>query len=95
MTRYILNNKNISYEPINEFEYDLGSGRADSETSMIPSDDDNLKKFASLLQINEQQMRKWLCNRKIVTARESYDTPMNAKAVSRQVSFMQRNFIRC
>jgi phage antirepressor YoqD-like protein len=34
------------------------------------------------LQIKEEQMRKWLCNRKIVTARESYDTPMNAKAVS-------------
>jgi hypothetical protein len=58
-----------------------GSGRSDSETSNIPADDESLKNLANLFQIKEEQMRKWLCNRKIVTVRESYDTPMNAKAV--------------
>lgn len=36
--------------------------------------------MASLLQIEEEQIRKWLCNRKIVTARETYTKPMGADA---------------
>jgi hypothetical protein len=63
------------------FVSDEGEKFYNIDTSTISSDDESLKKFAELLQISEQQMRKWLCNRKIVTARESYDTPMNAKAV--------------
>jgi len=52
---------------------------------MIPQDDLSLKLFAGLFQIQEEQMRKWLCNKRIVTVRDSYDTPMNAKAVSIQL----------
>ncbi len=40
--------------------------------------------MASLLQIEEKQIKKWLCHRKIVTAREIYTKPMNAEAVNRK-----------
>lgn len=55
-------------------------GRGDSESSAISAEDQSLHTMASLLQIEEEQIRKWLCNRKIVTARETYTKPMGADA---------------
>ncbi len=63
--------------------FEAGQGKMDSESCNIPSSDASLSVFAKLLQIEEDQMRKWLCNRKIVTARESYTKPIGAESVSR------------
>lgn len=59
-----------------------GSGRSDSESCVIPSDDLSLSIFAELLEIEEEQIKKWLCHRKIVTARETFTKPMDAGSVS-------------
>ena len=61
--------------------FDAGSGKMDSESCSIPSSDESLKHFAELFEIEEDQIRSWLCNRKIVTARESYVKPVGAEAV--------------
>uniref|UniRef100_A0A0K2VG83 Myosin 5 [Tribolium castaneum] n=1 Tax=Lepeophtheirus salmonis TaxID=72036 RepID=A0A0K2VG83_LEPSM len=63
---------NISVEP--------SSGRADSESSQITSDESVIKKMSDLLGIEEPQIKKWLVNRKIITSRESYVKPMNAES---------------
>ena len=57
-------------------EFEQGSGRSDSESSAIPSTDASLATMASLLNIEEDQIRKWLCHRKIITARETFVKPM-------------------
>lgn len=62
-------------------EIESGSGRGDSETSTIEANDPSLKIMAELFEIEEDQFRKWLCYRKIVTTRETYTKPMNAQAV--------------
>ena len=61
--------------------FDAGSGKMDSESCSIPSSDESLNHFAELFEIEEDQIRSWLCNRKIVTARESYVKPVGAEAV--------------
>eukprot|EP00094_Tigriopus_californicus_P007483 TCALIF_07205-PA protein Name:"Similar to MYO5A Unconventional myosin-Va (Gallus gallus)" AED:0.07 eAED:0.07 QI:0/0/0/0.83/1/1/12/0/1517 len=61
-------------------EIESGSGRGDSETSTIEANDPSLKIMAELFEIEEDQFRKWLCYRKIVTTRETYTKPMNAQA---------------
>ncbi len=63
---------------------EAGGGRGDSESSAIESGASTkaLKTMASLFQIEEDQIAKWLCHRKIVTARETYTKPMNAADVS-------------
>ena len=61
--------------------FESGSGKMDSESSNIPSEDKSLHYFAQLFEIEEDQIRKWLCNRKIVTARESYTKPVGAESV--------------
>ena len=45
--------------------------------SAIPATDASLAVMASLLDIEEEQIRKWLCHRKIITARETFIKPMN------------------
>ncbi len=72
----ILHLGNVNFEP--------GGGRGDSESCVIEPKCAALSTMASLLQIEEDQIRKWLCNRKIVTARESYTKPMNVEAVCLQ-----------
>merc|ERR1719361_2085237 len=52
----------------------------DSESCSIPSSDESLNHFAELFEIEEDQIRSWLCNRKIVTARESYTKPIGAES---------------
>ena len=59
-----------------------GSGRIDSESSVIPGQNQSLRHFSELLEIEEDQIRKWLCNRKIVTGRETYTKPIGAEMVS-------------
>ena len=63
-------------------QFEAGSGKMDSETCSIPNKSENLQYFAELFEIEEDQIRKWLCNRKIVTARESYTKPIGAESVS-------------
>ena len=58
-------------------EFEQGSGRSDSESSAIPATDASLAVMADLLDIEEDQIRKWLCHRKIITARETFIKPMN------------------
>ena len=62
--------------------FEAGTGKMDSESCAIPSTDQSLKNFAELLEIEEDQIRKWLCNRKIVTGRETYTKPIGAEMVS-------------
>ena len=38
--------------------------------------------MATLLEIDEEGIRKWLCYRQIVTARETFVKPMSTEAVS-------------
>lgn len=64
------------------FEAGTGS-KSDSESCSIPGADQSLHYFAQLFEIEEDQIRKWLCNRKIVTARESYTKPIGQESVSR------------
>ena len=63
-------------------EFEQGSGRSDSESSAVPATDQSLEVMAKLLEIEEDQIRKWLCHRKIVTARETFTKPMNMADVS-------------
>jgi myosin-5 len=56
---------------------DSGAGRGDSESSAIDDGDAALKTMAELFEIEVAQIRKWLCNRKIVTTRETYTKPMS------------------
>ena len=63
-------------------EFEAGQGKTDSETCSIPTTNENLHFFSELFEIEEDQIRKWLCNRKIVTARESYTKPIGAESVS-------------
>ena len=58
--------------------FEAGSGKMDSESCSISSEDQSLIWFAELFDIEADQIRKWLCNRKIVTARESYTKPIRA-----------------
>jgi len=61
-------------------EISPAGGKGDSEASAVEAGNAGLKLMADLLEIEEDQMRKWLCNRKIVTTRETYTKPMNAEA---------------
>ena len=63
-------------------EFEAGQGKMDAESCSIPTTNENLHFFSELFEIEEDQIRKWLCNRKIVTARESYTKPIGAESVS-------------
>ena len=60
--------------------FEAGQGKMDSESCSISTEDQSLKYFAELFDIEADQIRKWLCNRKIVTARESYTKPIGAES---------------
>ena len=64
-----------------------GKTRSDSESSIISEEDAAIKTMASLLEIDEEGIRKWLCYRQIVTARETFTKPMNTEAVRNSVNF--------
>ena len=55
-----------------------GGGRSESETSLVKSEDPSLPIVCKLLEVDENQLRTWLCSRKIVSVRETYTKPMNA-----------------
>ena len=55
-----------------------GGGRSESETSLVRPEDPSLPIVCRLLEVEETQLRTWLCSRKIVTMRETYTKPMNA-----------------
>lgn len=38
-------------------------------------------KMAELLKLNSRDLRKWLCHRRIVSMKETFDKPMNANEV--------------
>ena len=59
-----------------------GKTRSDSESCLILDEDVAIKTMASLLEIDEEGIRKWLCYRQIVTARETFVKPMSTEAVS-------------
>lgn len=58
-----------------------GKTRSDSESCLISEADIAIKTMASLLEIDEEAIRKWLCYRQIVTARETFTKPMDKNAV--------------
>ncbi|XP_023346173.1 unconventional myosin-Va, partial [Eurytemora carolleeae] len=64
----ILHLGNIGIQP--------GGGRGDNESSLIKSDDVGLVEMSRLLDIEQEQMRQWLCHRKIVSRNESFTKPM-------------------
>ena len=68
-----------------------GSTRSDSESCTIPDDDVAIKTMAALLEIDEDAIRKWLCYRQIITARETFTKPMNAEAVSNFIPVYWQN----
>lgn len=45
-------------------------------------DDPHLLRTAALLQLNAKELRKWLCHRRIVSMKETFDKPMNSVEVS-------------
>ncbi|XP_076020417.1 unconventional myosin-Vb isoform X2 [Genypterus blacodes] len=51
----------------------------DGESCHISKDDHHLKVFCRLLGVELQQMEHWLCNRKLVTATETYVKNMSTK----------------
>ena len=59
-----------------------GKTRSDSESCLIHDEDAAIKTMATLLEIDEEGIRKWLCYRQIVTARETFVKPMSTEAVS-------------
>ena len=70
-----------------------GKTRSDSESCLISEEDVAIKTMASLLEIDEEGIRKWLCYRQIVTARETFTKPMNTEAVSNIVTILlSKNF---
>ncbi|GAB6032023.1 myosin I [Chamberlinius hualienensis] len=54
----------------------------DDEGSVISSSDPHLKAVAELLGIDKEQLRMWLCNRKIVSMREIFTKPMSVVQAS-------------
>jgi len=51
-------------------------GRGDNESSSIPSEDTALGEMARLFHVEGEQMRQWLCHRKIVSRNETFTKPM-------------------
>ena len=74
-----------------EINAGASSRGSDSESSNIKSDDESSQKMAELFQIDGNQMRNWLCNRKIVTARETLTKPMAQQAVILQYLNIKNN----
>ena len=68
-----------------------GKTRSDSESCVISEADMAIKTMASLLEIDEEGIRKWLCYRQIVTARETFIKPMNPEAVRTLIIVVFRN----
>ena len=64
---------------------DFSLFRADSESSTVENMT-ALKTMAELLEIEEEQIKKWLCHRKIVTGRETYTKPMNVEGVRKAMT---------
>jgi len=52
------------------------AGRGDNETSVINDEDAPLQEMCRLLEVETNQMKRWLCHRKIVSMRESIVKPM-------------------
>jgi len=55
------------------------AGGVDSEGSAIPVNDRHRLILAELLQLDANEMRSWLCHRKIVSAREVFIKPMTVE----------------
>jgi len=54
-------------------------GGVDSEGSAISANDRHLRILAELLQLDANEMRSWLCHRKIVSTREVFFKPMTVE----------------
>ena len=52
------------------------SGRGDSEKSQVKMDDSSLPVVAALMEVEEKDLRQWLCNKKVVARNDSYVTPL-------------------
>lgn len=50
--------------------------------ALFQKDDRHLKIFCDLLELNADQMRLWLCCRKIVSMKEVFNKPMSLQEVS-------------
>ncbi|KAK9892692.1 hypothetical protein WA026_021547 [Henosepilachna vigintioctopunctata] len=51
----------------------------DTEGCSIAKDDKHIELVSNLLEINSEELRKWLCTRKIVSAREMFLKPMSVE----------------
>jgi myosin-5 len=54
-------------------------GGVDSESSAIPANDGHLLILAELVQLDANEMRSWLCHRKIVSTHEVFFKPMTVE----------------
>ena len=52
------------------------SGRGDSEKSQVKMEDPSLPVVAALMEVEEKDLRQWLCNKKVVARNDSYVTPL-------------------
>lgn len=58
------------------------SGRGDSEKSQVKMDDPSLPVVAALMEVEEKDLRQWLCNKKVVARNDSYVTPLKPVEVN-------------
>ncbi|XP_050443210.1 unconventional myosin-Va isoform X2 [Adelges cooleyi] len=54
----------------------------DSDSSYISPEDPHLHIFSSLLSVNPEELLKWLCYRRIVSMKETYEKPMTVEEAS-------------
>lgn len=56
-------------------------------TFLIQLKDPSLEIVSTLLDINKGELQKWLCYRRIVSMKETYEKPMTAVEVRRTIFF--------
>ena len=59
-----------------------GSGRGDSETSQVRQEDASLPVVAKLLEVDESQLRLWLCKKQVSSGRETFRGDLKPVEVS-------------
>ena len=64
------------------------SGRGDSEKSQVKMDDPSLPVVAALMEVEEKDLRQWLCNKKVVARNDSYVTPLKPTEVIKLLQWL-------
>ncbi|BES97844.1 MYSc [Nesidiocoris tenuis] len=67
----------------------------DNEVAVISSNDVHLSHFANLLAIDANELRRWLCNRKIVSMRESINKQLSAAEARQARDALAKHIYAC